>query len=276
MKSSERAALQRAIDQLGAQITVSMRPHQPMSRPALGLARYACDSHPYSSPPAYWPGDRLTGRGQVTVLATPNPDEMKLGRWGVGRPGVLLRQAINSAGLSVRDDCALVAVDHTNAHAMWQAVVAADTPHLLLVGGDALKCWRGDIRLQQVAGGMYPATLPNRLQRYVGVVQAPEMVLRTQGTLDASAWRGHIESWVAKVLESQTSESGPIDMITWSCRSWDRARERACGGHVYGWDGSGLPWCKSHLVDGWDGAEKARKQGMTEINRSLQMGWDAT
>jgi hypothetical protein len=246
----------------------------------MGAARSDAEEAPRSPGTIlpYWPGGLYSARGLVTILSLPNPEEVRVGRWGVGRPSVLLRQALNSAGLSVRDECAYVAVDHAHAFEMWQAIEAADTPYLLLVGGEALKCWRSDVRMQQVAGGMYPATMASGLQRMVGVVQAPEAVLRTQGTVDATEWRRGIERWVAKVTEwagdnaDGLGAADPLEGITWACRAWDRARERVCGDHAYGWDRGGLPWCKKHLVEGWDGAEKARDKGRKEINMSLQEG----
>lgn len=265
MQKAERAAMTRLIDQLGAEITLTRDPWTPMGRVIRGCLRRDAEDEAIERgqvPPA-WPNGSYTGVGRVTILVPPNAEEQRVRRWGVGRPAVMLRQALNMAGLTVSEDCAYVAADGSKA--MWEAVVAADTPYLLFVGGEGLKVWRDDVRIQQLAGGMYPIKNMAGDAWLAGVVAAPEAVLR--GSMETATWRFQIVSFVEKVLEDRGLEG-----ITWSCRQWDKAKEKACGEHAHGWDRLGLPWCRKHLVAGWDGAEKNKSRGAQMANRSMQEG----
>lgn len=255
MQRTERAALARLVNHLGADITLSHPRVSPLPRRERVRVLANLDDGLMLSMPADW------SHLPVTILVAANAEEQRVHRFGVGRPAVMLRQALSHAGLHA-DQFAMLEGDGT--HEMWQAVAAVDSPYLLCVGADALGCWRHDVRLQQVAGGLFPAKTPagNRL---LAAIPQPEAVLR--GSFDAIAWRQQIATFVAKVLDDRWT-----DDITFGCRHWDRARETTCGEPVHGWDRLGLPWCRKHLVEGWDGAAKAESKRTTGMNRSLQEG----
>lgn len=261
----ERAAMARLIDTLGAEITISMQPHEPMSVGKLVVTRLR-SSHtsliwPTLAPS--WPGDGASARAVVTILAMPNTDELRVDQWGKGRAAMMLRSTLNQAGVSCRDEVAYVAADGTQA--MWDAIRAADAPYLLLVGGTALSCWRDDVRLQQLAGGMFPLTAPSGYQTLAGMIAAPEAVLA--GHMDAARWREQVTRWVARVVEGRG-----IEDVTWWCVEWLKDKERPCGAHAYGWDRGGLPWCRDHLPGAWEKSEKARAKVAKNANASMQEG----
>lgn len=256
MQRKERQALSRLVQHLGADITLS-HPWQPTPRRDRMRAQANIDTL------MCWIGVSKgnDARPPVTILVTANAEERRCFRFGVGRPAVMLRQALSHAGLHA-DQFAMLEGD--GSHEMWQAVAAIDSPYLLAVGADALGCWRHDVRLQQVAGGLFPAKTPSG-NRLLAAIPQPEAVLR--GSYDPVVWRAQIAIFVAKVLEDRWT-----DDITFGCRHWDRTRETTCGEPVHGWDRLGLPWCRKHLVEGWDGAAKAEGKRTTTMNRSLQEG----
>lgn len=259
----ERQALTRLIDQLGADITLSHR-RDPLPRRER-LMRLANLEQPHHCPD----GDRP----MVTLLVTRNVEEVRRGRFGVGRPATALRNALLAAGLD-RDDFAYVATEPDRQGlraAAWEAVAAIDAPYVIAVGAEALRMWRADVRLQQMADALVPATTPAG-KLLLGAIPAPEAVMRVGG-IDSTAWTRQIGRLVTRITDP-VGQFDPVEQVSWRCLAWDRVKERVCGDTVHGWDRLGMPWCKKHLVAGWDGATKAEQGARVDANRSLQATFD--
>jgi hypothetical protein len=251
MHATERAALIRLTNTLGAEITLSLAAYEPLPRSRRAHLRYACEPGV-----ACWPGDSVVQHAKVAVLT---PVDFPTNQRS------MLRSSLAQSGLEVRDDCAWITCGATR-HEIADALVAADAPSVLLVGGDAVGFWRADVLMKQVVGGLYPARLGGSgVARLTGVIESPGAVLR--GSVDGKQWRLRLARFVDCVLDRTTDDA---DKLTYKCMAWDKKRERVCGDVVHAWDVLGLPWCRLHLEKGWDAGVRGDVRGKRLANRELQ------
>lgn len=254
MHKLERQALTRLLDTCGAEITLNLPPHIPLPRSARAHLRFDCNPGV-----AQWPGDSTITCGKVTVLA---PADFPTNQRS------MLRSTMAQSGLEVRDDVAWITTGATR-HEIADALTAADSPTLLLVGAEAVAYWRVDVLMKQVVGGMYPAKMSETgVGRLTGVVESPGAVLR--GLVDARQWRGRVARFVECVMDRTTEDA---DKLTWKCICWIAEKERCCGDVVGGWDLLGLPWCRRHMEKGWNAgmvnATRGRKLANVEMQGSM-------
>lgn len=254
MHKLERSALTRLLDTCGAEITLSLPAHIPLARSHRAKLRYSCDPGV-----AQWPGDSVLAQAKTTILT---PAEFPTNQRS------MLRSTMAQAGLEVRDDVCWISMAATR-HQIADALVAADSPTMLLVGAEAVAYWRADVLMKQIVGGMYPAKMSaTGLGRLTGVVESPGAVLR--GSIDPRQWRARVARFVDCVVDRITEDA---DKLTWRCVDWNKERERCCGDAVDAWDLLGLPWCRRHVEKGWNAgmlnATRGRKLANVEMQEVL-------
>jgi len=256
MNRDERRGIIRLVRELGAEVLVSVPDHVPLSKQQRALRRTSieeqvatcelCELRAGCNQPVVprWPG--ITGKAHVTVVGeSPTVDDDRKSLAFSGRVGRLMRDGLTTAGISA-EDCAYMYVTACRAHLedmprppsvremahcrdnLLQSISAADSKYLLLMGASAVRAWRSDVRLGDVAGRLFIWR-----GRFVWPMFSVQAVIR--GTFPVRDWRTQLAQFGQIV-----ADDAGVDALYPSCIE--------CGESVYGYDIDGLPWCAEHLA----------------------------
>lgn len=258
MNKLERQGIARLIDTFGAEILVSFPDYQPIAKLPRAKLRVAateqitsctgCDLHLTCRQPVppRWPGVTLMSRAQVMIIGeSPTLDDDRAAAPFTGRIGRIVRGGLQQAGIDP-DDCAWSYVNSCRAHDedvqrppsareqaqckenLMKVIAAADAKYVLLLGSTAVRSWRDDVKVSQVAGKLFIWH-----NRFIWPMWSVQAVLRD--TFPAATWRAQLSQF-GQILADDSGVDG----------LHDRCIE--CSEPVHGYDPNGLPWCRVHLA----------------------------
>jgi uracil-DNA glycosylase len=258
----ELATIKRLIDTMGATVMVDMQdyePRTPVKRTYLRVQASefmegctSCELSPHgkgsgvgTAPPIVTP-DWPQGPARIAIVGeAPGPEEVKVGRPFIGRAGRVLRGSLHAAGIDP-DACAYMnavgcmptsegvlrppstqeqAACHSN---LIRNLIAADVRYVLLLGAPALRQWRTDLKLTDVAGKLFIW----RQRWFVYPMFHPNAVLRQ--SFSAAEWREQVSKF-AQIVNDDTG----LDSVHSRCID--------CSSSVYAYDEDAVPWCREHF-----------------------------
>lgn len=282
MNKVERQGIARLIEVFGADILVSLPEHVPLSRIARATLRFAvteqvtectlCPLHMgcHGPIPPHWPADSLLTRAQVTVVVeSPTEDDDNKRVVLQGRVGKTIRGGLAQAGLNT-DDYAFTFVTACRSHTeqvqrppsareaafcranLLAAIDAADARYVLLFGASAVRAWRDDLKVSQVAGKLFLWG-----NRFVWPMWSVQAVLRD--AYPGELWRNQLAQFAQIV-----ADDAGLDALHMRCVE--------CNETVYGYDANGVPWCRKHLpIHIGAAASRQAREAKHQVNQ-LTMG----